>query len=152
MESLSGSATAAISLPVMMGEMPSSFSATSKANWLFFSTFCSSKESKSLRSTTRRSRSSRADCPQTRTLCLCHCHFPVPAVPGAGRHPWVREQVGFSRPLSSLLAKKTHNTFAEITGELASEMNGEGWRERDCLHLPGTPTSYYNVSSGRELC
>lgn len=126
MESLSGSATAAISLPVMMGEMPSSFSATSKANWLFFSTFCSSKESKSLRSMTRRSRSSRADCPQTRTLCLAPLPFPSPRGPGSRAASLDQRAGRLSSTLSSLLAKKTHNTIGEITGELPSEMNWEG--------------------------
>lgn len=49
MESLSGSTTEDISLPVMQGEMPNSLSATSKASWLFFSWSRSSRESKSLR-------------------------------------------------------------------------------------------------------
>lgn len=47
-ESLSGSTTEDISLPVMQGEMPNSLSATSKPNWLFFSWSRSSRESKSL--------------------------------------------------------------------------------------------------------
>lgn len=47
-DSLSGSTTEDISLPVMHGQMPNSFSATSKANWLFLSWSRSSRESKSL--------------------------------------------------------------------------------------------------------